>query len=321
MEFISSLNNLNIFILVALVLLFSESDAQEPGAYNETSQSLDSLLQDYAYKAFIRPRTGVVYTASVPQNISGVKLEAVRLRHGSFWRKGINYNEFQIPAGVRVLPYVQRFALIYQNLGNWSAIYYSVPGHTLISPVLGLLAYDASNLTAINLPVLQLNASKEPISIEFGGLKVPNGMVPKCVWFDLNGSVKLTDLLPRNMCSTSQQGHFSVVVESNAQAPSPTPAKAPPTPIEPPRASTHKKGTSNVWKITVASVIGGLVIISLFCFLVIGLLRYQKKSKFAAMERYADQGEALHMATVGNTKAPAAPGTRTQPVLEHEYVA
>ncbi|KAL4186906.1 hypothetical protein AMTRI_Chr09g16190 [Amborella trichopoda] len=140
-----------------------------------------------------------------------------------------------------------------------------------ISPVLGLIAHDASNLIDNNLPNL-------------GGLKVPDGMVPKCVWFDLNGLVKLTNLLPPNTCSTSQQVHFFVVVESNAQAPFPTPT---PTPA--------KKGHSNVWKINVTSVLRELVIISFLCFFVIGLLKYKKKSKFVAMEMYSDQGEALHM--------------------------
>ncbi|KAD7479307.1 hypothetical protein E3N88_02443 [Mikania micrantha] len=38
------------------------------------------------------------------------------------------------------------------------------------------------------------------------------------------------------------------------------------------------------------------------------------------MEKAADAGEALHMTTVGNTKAPAATTTRTQSTLETEYV-
>lgn len=44
-----------------------------------------------------------------------------------------------------------------------------------------------------------------------------------------------------------------------------------------------------------------------------------QKQSLTKIKRAADSGETLQMASVGDTKAPAATVTRTQPTLEHEY--
>jgi hypothetical protein len=66
-------------------------------------------------------------------------------------------------------------------------------------------------------------------------------------------------------------------------------------------------------------VLGGLGLLVLLTFLVLWTQKYKREKKMQQMERAAEGGEALHMTTVGNTKAPAATVTRTQPVLESEY--
>ncbi|KAD4179476.1 hypothetical protein E3N88_28067 [Mikania micrantha] len=53
---------------------------------------------------------------------------------------------------------------------------------------------------------------------------------------------------------------------------------------------------------------------------IVKVWRFNKRKKMHHMEKAANAGEALHMTTVGNKKAPAATTTRTQPTLETEYV-
>ncbi|KAF5195558.1 hypothetical protein FRX31_014855 [Thalictrum thalictroides] len=303
--------------LLSLLLLCLISSAQSIPP--PSSRSLDALLQDYAFRAFLRPRTGIPYHGNVPSNFTGIQITAMRLRSGSLRTHGVkSYNEFQIPVGVLVQPYVQRLVLVYQNLANWSSLYYPLPGYTYLTPVLGLLTYDASNLSATNLPELEIKASDKPIFIRFPQLKsLPQTSTPQCVWFDLHGLPEFSNLTSDNVCSTLQQGHFSIVAESSA----PSPAPSPPTDEGPknPTGGGEDEDKSRVW-IIVGSVVGGFLLLVLLGFLVFWVQKYKHKNQMQQMEKAAEVGEALHMTSVGNTRAPVAMGTRTQPVLENEYV-
>lgn len=306
-------------LVVAAIGILSafQSEAQ----YTATpSKQLDSLLQDYAYRAFRNPRTGTVYDAAPPSNLTGVEIAAVRLRRGSLRVRGVeSYKEFHIPPGVIVQPYVERLVFVYHNLGNWSSIYYPLPGYTYLTPVLGLLAYNAANLSGTNLSELDIVASNLPISIKFADVReVPAGFTAKCVWFDLDGLPQFRELVSTNVCSTYRQGHFSIVVNSTGLAPAPAPEPGV-SPAPSPGGGT-KGHKTNKWKI-VAVVVGGFIGLVLLALLVACLWRYGKNKKVAEMERRAEAGESLQMARVGTTMAPVASGTRTQPVLENEYVA
>lgn len=293
--------------------------AQSPGSSTtRPARALDALLQDYAFRAFIRPRTGIPYDGSVPSNLSGIEISAMRLRTGSLRTRGVGmFKEFKLPVGVLEQPYFERLVLVYQNLGNWSMVYYPLPGYMYLAPVLGLLAYDASNLSAKNLPEIDIRASNEPISIEFSQVRsVPDGSVARCVWFDLDGLVNFTNVISGNTCSTFQEGHFSIVVESTASSPSPPPPGGPPSKV-PERG--RRKNSSRVW-IIVGSVVGGLAVLVLLGVLMLWIRRYRRRKKMHQMEKAAEVGEALHITSVGNTKAPVATVTRTQPTLENEYV-
>ncbi|KZV40862.1 hypothetical protein F511_22801 [Dorcoceras hygrometricum] len=316
------------FSVMWLFLLLRATGAQSPTSPTSNSmfsnaRALDALLQDYAYQAFVRPRTGVVYDGAVPSNLSGIQVSAMRLRSGSLRTKGVRmYKEFEIPKGVKEHPYVERLVLVYQNLGNWSMVYYPLPGYMYLSPVLGLLAYDAGNLMAKNLPTLDIVASNQPISIKFSELKsVPEGSVPKCASFDLNGSVSFSSVLSDNICTTFNQGHFSIAVESIAPAPAPFFSAPPPSPRVISGTPEQRQGGNNskVW-IIVGSVVGGFALLIILGLLIVLLAKYKRRKKMHQMERAAEVGEALPMTTVGSTKAPAATGTRTQPMLETEYV-
>lgn len=282
-------------------------------------RSLDALLQDYAFRAFVHPHTGRPYDGQVPSNITGIKIAALRLRSGSLYNRGVlSFKEFRIPKGVIVQPYVERLVLVYQNLGNWSSTYYNLPGFTYLTPVLGLLAYDAANLSANNLPELSVVASKSPISINFTNVSmVPSGLSARCVHFNLNGFPEFEDLVSSSACLTYQQGHFSIVVNSSEIAPSPAPSEVPSPSPSPGHA---KSNMAKAWKIA-GAVVGGFIALVLLALLVAWMCRYRQKRKVAEMEQRADVGEALQMARFGNTRAPVASGTRTQPVLENEYVA
>ncbi|XP_030543831.1 uncharacterized protein LOC115750536 [Rhodamnia argentea] len=314
------LRSLAMLVLQLWLLRPLELGAQNVSNGNvDSARALDMMLQDYAYGAFVRPRTGIPYDGDVPSNMTGITVSAMRLRSGSLRRKGVKmYKEFEIPTGVIVHPYVKRLVLVYQNLGNWSIVYYPLPGYTYLSPVLGLLAYNASNLSATNLPELDIRASGEPFLVHFSSIRpAPAGSVPKCVWFDLGSLVNFSDVESGNTCSSKQQGHFSIVIESIA--PSPSPTFPPPPPGPSPGPSGQAKKSSRSW-VVVASVLGGLALLILLAMLVFWVQRYKKRKRIQRMERAAEAGEALRMRPIGDTKAPAATVTRTQPALEHEYV-
>nr|GMC95451.1 uncharacterized protein LOC109189876 [Ipomoea batatas]GME19613.1 uncharacterized protein LOC109189876 [Ipomoea batatas] len=273
-----------------------------------SGSSLDSLLQDYAYRGLVSPRTGAVYDGNVPSNLTGIKVSAVRFRSGSLRARGVIYKEFEIPVGFIARPYVERLVLVYQNLGNWSMKYYPLHGYAYLTPVIGLLAYNASNLSAKNLSELNIMVSGKPISIRFSDIKsIPSGFAPKCVSFDLQGSVNFSNVSSENRCTTFQQGHFAIVIES----------PLPVTPL-PPSNDKGKMSSKTIW-IIVGTVGGGLAVLVLLGFLVAWLHKYKRQKKMQHMEMAAEVGEVLKMTTVGSTKAPAASVTRTQPTLESQY--
>ncbi|XP_077215269.1 uncharacterized protein LOC143849876 [Tasmannia lanceolata] len=305
MEFIQN------FIIVFVLLLFVWEPLVRAQPPSSSRSSLDTTLQDYAYRAFHRPKTGRPYNAQVPSNFSGIKLSVMRLRWGSLIRRGVpRFKEFEIPAGVVEQPYVERLALVYQNLGNWSSIYYALSGYSFLAPVLGLLAYDATNISATNLRELDINATRGPISIHFTDVRtVPSGLTARCVWFDLDGFPNFSDLMTNNVCLTSHQGHFSIVVASTAPAPAPE-SNIP--------GNVKKNRGSKVWKI-VGPILGFLVLV-LLGLVVWRMRRYWKNRKISEMERQSEGGPPLQMTTIGNLRVPTAMGTRTPPILEDEYV-
>ncbi|KAF4388642.1 hypothetical protein G4B88_018919 [Cannabis sativa] len=322
------LGSLMMLLLLICFLWLSDLNAQSiPESSGSRAEALDSLLQDYAYRALVRPKTGTVYDGNVPTNLTGIKISALRLRSGSLYRKGVKYKEFNIPPGVFETPYVKRLVLVYQNLGNRSSTFYNLSGYSYLTPVLGLLAYDGSNLEAKNLQELDIRVTGNPISIRFSNVSpAPSRETAKCVWFDLKGVPTFSNVISDNVCSTDQQGHFSIVTESIAPSPAPTspvptPGFQPPSEIPAPKGEENNKGKSNskVW-IIVGSVVGGVALLGLLALLLLWGQKFQQKKKMQQMERAAEVGEALHMTPIGNTKAPAATVTRTQPVLESEYV-
>jgi hypothetical protein len=313
--------------LLQLLFLGSSPAAAAQQPPTPPARALDATLQDYAYRALARrPRTGIVYNGTVPADLAGVAVSALRLRSGSLRRRGFpGYFQFALPAGVVARPRVERAVLVYSDLGNLSDRYYPLPpGYAYLAPVLGLLAYDAANLSAAGLPELSLVASTTPILVTFGSVRAlpSGGPAPRCVWFDLDGAPQFRDPeASGNVCAAYRGGHFSIAVNSTVVAP-PAPAPASPAAIAPlvPGTGGRATGNSQAWKIA-GTVVGSAAALGLLASVLLCLVRYKRVKKLEVMERNSEVGETLRMAQVGRAQAPVALWTRTQPVIESEYAA
>lgn len=221
--------------------------------------------------------------------------------------------QIHLPTGVTVYPCVERVMLVVQNLGfNWSYLYdgdndYDLSGYQLISPVLGLLAYQADNATnsSKSLQVSILARGKTPaISVDFRNTTILNnatGLIPLCATFGHDGKVTLSSQLGPNLCAAFGDGHFGLVVES---------------PVVPERPL----GKVSRWKLVVGTSVGAALGAFLLCLLLIALfVKVKKKARIEEMERRAYEEEALQVTMVGHVRAHTAAVTRTVPVIEHHY--
>ncbi|QHN92025.1 hypothetical protein HN51_050302 [Arachis hypogaea] len=272
-----------------------------------SARLLDAQLQNLGFNTFSRPITsGVPYDAKVPKTLNGVKVSAMRLRSDSLWHRGVQfYKEFEIPKRVIEHPFVERLVLVYQNLGNLSNKYYPLHGYTYLAPVLGLLAYNGTNLSHSMVPeLLHIRAYKNPILIKFSNVNLPqSGSLSKCVYFGLNGSVQFDRLLPNNVCSSFQQGHFSIVVESKSVPPSP-----------------HDPNKKYDFCILIPCLVGGFLLLVILGVVVGAVRRAKQGARIQHLEYVADNSEALEIKYIGGTKLPSAGRIRTRPEIEHTYI-
>ncbi|KAF7824804.1 uncharacterized protein G2W53_022948 [Senna tora] len=278
----------------------------------KSSHLLDLFIRDYTFKSLDKHfRTGMVQSVNLPANLSGIRVDMVRYRCGSLRRYGAQLKEFHLHTGVIVHPCIERVMLIRQNLGyNWSSMYYSnydLSGYKLVSPIIGLFAYNADyDVNSSNPFQLGILAGERPLTIDFtneegggGG----GGIVPLCASFEENGRMTLATPLssmPR-VCVAKTHGHFGLVIEDSAREP-------------------YRKRISQ-WKVAVGSTIGAALGAFLLGLLLVAMLvRVKKRSRMEELERRAYEEEALQVSMVGHVRAPTAAGTRTTPVLEHEYI-
>ncbi|XP_027109601.1 uncharacterized protein [Coffea arabica] len=266
--------------------------------------SLDSFVHDYALKAMRRMRTGILYNISLPANYSGIQVSVVRLRTARLWLRGANFSFFDIPPRTLPHPFSRRLLIVYQNLGNLSGFYYSVPNHTFVTPVIGLLAYDTNTSRMV-----KFNITRDPILVHFplvSGVGDTNITAMKCVRFGTNGEVEFSNLTMANKCIAMGQGHFSIVIPSQ--------------PLQPPVPSPSNKSKERDWKWWVIGFgvgIGGLILLVMSVILLYKLIR---KKRIAKMERQSEKSEVLGTIWVGPSRMPSATGIRTQPVIENSYV-
>ncbi|KAE8671559.1 putative WD-repeat protein [Hibiscus syriacus] len=199
--------------------------------------------------------------------------------------------------------------VVRQNLGsNWSSINYSkydLSGYQLVSPILGLLAYNAGTDVSSGSPFeVEILATESPIKINFSNItKASNtrGIRALCASFEGDGKVTLRNQVSPDVCVATRDGHFGLVVEL-----------PPPVPV-------RKKKISR-WKLAVGSSIGAALGAFLLGVLLVSMLvKAKKKAIMEVLERRAYEEEALRVSMVGHTRAPIAPGTRTTPTIEHDY--
>ncbi|KAL4586279.1 hypothetical protein LXL04_010915 [Taraxacum kok-saghyz] len=216
---------------------------------------------------------------------------------------------------------LSRVILVYRNLGNWSSVYYRLPGYSFLSSVVGLLAYSAVDLTAKGLPELDLRTSENPILVKFETLGVsPDGVLPKCVFFDLFGGVVFDRVLNRSICSSETQGHFGIVVEERTPSPVPAPPKVPEYPIAGGESTGGGGGRKKGWWIG-GSVADGVLLAVVLAILVLWVRWCSGRKRIGKMKDAAEGGAPLAVAAVGRAKVPVAMGTLTKPVFENEYVS
>lgn len=290
-----------IFIAIALAPLL----VQGLGGINP--DSLQDFLQDYATKSLTKEgaRTRVLYRVPLPANFSGMQVSMVLLQSGTFWARGANLSYFGIPPRIIASPHVKRLAIVYENLGNWSSHYYKVPGHALISPVIGFMVYNATDSATRWHVKLNLKLLGDHITISYHGLPSPNVSTEmmKCATLGRMGSVRLTNMTRPGVCLVKGQGHFALVVPSLGE-----------------EGKKKKKKKKEVWKWWVIKLGAGLLglvllgVVGVIIFTLVGRRRLRK------MEREAEQGETLGSIWIGRSKMPSAARVRTQPALEIGYV-
>ncbi|KAF2313200.1 hypothetical protein GH714_009731 [Hevea brasiliensis] len=207
----------------SLITLLSLASIRNEAQGIKSARLLDLVIRDYTFKSYdINNKTGIIHTVHLPANFSGIEVDTVKFRCGSLRRYGAQVKEFHLGIGVIVEPCVQRVMVIRQNLGhNWSSIYYAcfdLSGYQLVSPILGLLAYnDGSDVNFSNPVELGIHAGEKPITIDFTNatsIAHPSGIRPLCASFENDGKVKLKTPASHNICVVTRRGHYGLVIES-----------------------------------------------------------------------------------------------------------
>ncbi|KAG1354673.1 hypothetical protein COCNU_07G007850 [Cocos nucifera] len=282
-----------------------------PSHQAQDPRLIDRIVRDSAFQSYHakHPKTAIVYKLLLPASLSAVAAESVRYRAGSLRRYGAAIQEFRVAPGVFVHPHIKRLIVVRQNLGNLSSMYNAygnISGFQLVSPVLGLLFYNAASLhnsSSKNLSELEILVARRPITVDFSRLV---GDVQRlrslCAVFELDGNVSLSNQTASNKCLSRRQGHFALVIES---------AKS---------DGVEEEKKVSEWKVVVVSVVAGAFVAVLLGLMVVAVAsarrkRYQREE----MERRAYEEEALQISMVGHVRAPTASVARTAPALENAY--
>ncbi|KAL1222596.1 hypothetical protein V5N11_018964 [Cardamine amara subsp. amara] len=262
--------------------------------------SLSQSLENFALKALTtQHHTGALYRAILPENLSGIEVSIVRLTGKSLWNSGAKFSNVLIPARSVSVPPARRVAIVYQNLGNWSNHWYTVPGYRLIASVLGFRVLDVSDQDNVKEISLRI---KNHVEISFRGLTNESDEKllsrVRCVSFkaqteDEEASHISRMVLP-GVCYGSSHGDYSV--------------------IEPLESDKKKVESWRVWIVGFVLGFGLLGFLGIACTMVIRMLRTNKIQ--VMMERDADDGEVFERRWVGGSKMPSAAVTRTLPEPE-----
>lgn len=265
----------------------------------------DDFVHEYAEKAVKKPRTGTLYNISLPSNYSGVEVSYMRLKSGSLWRRGKNSSLFKIPKRMLSSPYSNRLDIVFQNAGNLSSSYFSIPNYTFVAPVIGFHIYgaDANFPSSNRTRMLTISLQGDPIVVEFPSISLDekDNATMKCVRFGADGTeVEFSSVIvPGYTCNAHNQGHFSIVVPS----------------LLPPSTKKRKRREKLWFWLVIGG--GGFVFLILCGILVFKMFRARK---IEYMVKQSENSVALDVVWIGRSRMPSAGGIRTQPVLENDYV-
>ncbi|KAJ4902079.1 hypothetical protein Rs2_16030 [Raphanus sativus] len=314
---------------------FTNRTTQEP--FKESSRLLDLLLRDYTLNSFKNQhysiKTGVVRHIHLPSNYSGINLDAVRFRCGSLRRYGAQLQEFHIGIGAVLEPCGERLVVVRQILGsNWSDIYYKnydLSGYKLVSPVLGLLAYNAlnnvvlgNNLSSSYQVSFLLDDATDPSTVDFGNISGPSLVErtflnkPMCATFGLDGKVTFAGEVKPYVCAIKTNGHFGLMVADDQDS-----SKSDGV------GENEMKEKIGRWRSVVGGLVGSVTVgVVLLGFVVAAAVvtakKRRRRAKREEMERKAYEEEVLRVVTmVGHSRVFVASATRTLPgSMEHECV-
>ncbi|KAI3713375.1 hypothetical protein L1987_71952 [Smallanthus sonchifolius] len=303
-------NHLSITCMILLLLSLLSILLLSEGQEIKSTRLLDLVIRDYTFKSFNKHfKTGTPYNINLPSNLTGITVYTSRYRCGSLKRYGATINEFYLKVGVDVHPCIERILIVTQNLGNnWSNIYYdnydALLGYQLVSPVLGLLAYNSGDNLNFNtqFEVKIRSFDKAGIQVNFSnyttnGSSTLDGRIKMCATFEGDGKVRLEKEVAPNICGAMSHGHFGLVVQS---------------PLMPVRKKMRR------WTVAFGCSVGAAIAVFLVGLLLIAMfVKVKKKARLEKMERRAYEEEALQVSMVGHViRVHTASATRTSPRIE-----
>ncbi|XP_020599651.1 uncharacterized protein LOC110039045 [Phalaenopsis equestris] len=266
---------------------------------------LISTIKKNAFEAMDVSLTDVEYKVPLQGNLTSVQASAMLIRNRTFWLKGANLSSFHLPPGIISNSFSRRVLLISYNLGhNLSNSLYTSSvesGFSLISPVVGLLAYDGGDATHSNRRELGFTLTGELIVIKIPAWE--NRAVSYCARFGKRGYFSLEGEELNGCCLTKGPGSFGVVAKGLIGE---LPAAAPP----PPAADAREKR----WRMWMVGL-GGAGSLALVSWMAIWVGSLVARRRVREMRKEADEGQVLDVMWIGGRKIPVAGLTRTVPVL------
>ncbi|XXG77654.1 hypothetical protein AAC387_Pa08g1764 [Persea americana] len=315
------------FSLFLIFITFSLSFSQR----HDGPRLLDSVVRDHAFQCYAdhqSTKTALLYPVPLPPSLPGVRAHTARYRTGSLRRYGAQIHEFRLSPGTNVRPHVERVVLVRESWAlPWSSSLYNISGFRLLSPVLGILAYDAGRRknSSRTPSELEIFVERRPISIDFSNISSTpsssdssssSGVRLLCAYFDVHGKVRVYDpsMAMLKVCDGFREGHYALVMEGLKEE------------KKKERKKKKKKmggdgdGFEKKWRVVIgSSVVGGALVVVLLGLLCVALVEMRKKREMEEMERKAYEEEALQMALVGHFIAPTARGTRTLPSIDIDF--
>lgn len=261
------------------------------------TSSLNNFLHDHAREVVKFPQLGKFYDISLKSNYSGIKISYIQIRTPSIWTRGINVRAVHIPPKTRILPFVRRLDIVYQDLGNLSSCYYNVPNYRFVTPVIGFATYNGEDNSPSNSSGPPPNICLEgnnTIMIQFPDISVKKkeNSTMRCVAFGANGDIQFSNVTVPNKCLARGHGQFSIVVPKSKKS--------------------SKKGLAIGLGVGFG-ILTLLLVILLMC-------RIARNKELEYMQNEPEKSENLDTAWVGSSKLPAAEWSRNFEIPENDYI-